>query len=102
MALRRMRNNRCMRCIYRPSPLTHSRRMIKRRRPEPGRTAIPMSAELIKRLDDYRWRERIPSRAAAIRQILDDWLKRYERHLAASRPAKPPNELERVTALKTQ
>jgi metal-responsive CopG/Arc/MetJ family transcriptional regulator len=51
-----------------------------RRRPEPERIAIPMPAELIKRIDDYRWSERVPSRAAAIRLLLDESLKRHERH----------------------
>ena len=39
-----------------------------------------MPAELIKRIDDYRWSERVPSRAAAIRLLLDESLKRHERH----------------------
>lgn len=39
-----------------------------------------MPPELIARIDDYRWRERVPSRAEAIRALLDEALKRHERH----------------------
>lgn len=53
--------------------------------PEPERVAIPMSSRLLARIDEYRWRERLPSRAEAIRALLDDALKRHERQ----RPAKP-------------
>jgi metal-responsive CopG/Arc/MetJ family transcriptional regulator len=40
--------------------------MVKKRQ-EPERIAIPMPAELIQRIDEYRWTNRLPSRAAAIR-----------------------------------
>lgn len=60
--------------------------MIRKRRPEPERVAIPMPSELLARIEDYRWRERIDSRAEAIRALLDEALKRYERH---PRPPKP-------------
>jgi metal-responsive CopG/Arc/MetJ family transcriptional regulator len=39
--------------------------MVKKRQ-EPERVAIPMPAELIQRIDEYRWANRIPSRAEAI------------------------------------
>lgn len=54
--------------------------MGRKPRIEPGRIAIPMPPELIARIDDYRWRERVPSRAEAIRALLDEALKRHERH----------------------
>jgi metal-responsive CopG/Arc/MetJ family transcriptional regulator len=37
----------------------------------PDRIAIPMTDELIKQIDDYRWANRLPSRAAAIRQLIE-------------------------------
>jgi metal-responsive CopG/Arc/MetJ family transcriptional regulator len=62
--------------------------MVKRRRPEPQRVAIPMPAPLISRIDEYRWRERIPSRAAAIRALIEAGLK----HQGSPRPAKPRSD----------
>jgi metal-responsive CopG/Arc/MetJ family transcriptional regulator len=42
-----------------------------RKRPQPERIAIPMPADLIRKIDDYRWANRLPSRAAAIRQLIE-------------------------------
>lgn len=42
-----------------------------RKRQEPERIAIPMPKELIQRIDEYRWANRIPSRAEAIRQLIE-------------------------------
>ena len=42
-----------------------------RTRPQPERIAIPMPPDLIKTIDDYRWANRLPSRAAAIRQLIE-------------------------------
>lgn len=36
-----------------------------------SRVAIPMPVDLIARVDDWRFTNRIPSRAAAIRQLLE-------------------------------
>jgi metal-responsive CopG/Arc/MetJ family transcriptional regulator len=40
-------------------------------RPSPERIAIPMPPSLIARIDEYRWRQRLLSRAAAIRQLIE-------------------------------
>ena len=55
--------------------------MVKQR-PEPERIAIPMPPELLQRIDEYRWRNRLPSRAAAIRELIEQGLKN----------PKPPDE----------
>ena len=34
--------------------------------------------ELVERLDDYRYENRIPSRSEAIRRLLEEALKKYE------------------------
>ena len=39
---------------------------------------VEMTAELIQRIDDYRFAERFPSRAAAIRALLDLSLRQSE------------------------
>jgi metal-responsive CopG/Arc/MetJ family transcriptional regulator len=63
-----------MRCIYRRRSAPHNLMMVKKRQ-EPERIAIPMPAELIQRIDEYRWTNRLPSRAAAIRQLIEAGLK---------------------------
>lgn len=61
--------------------------MVKKPAAEPERIAIPMSAGLIARIDEYRWNQRIASRAAAIRALLEDALRRHEeRGKAKGRP----------------
>jgi metal-responsive CopG/Arc/MetJ family transcriptional regulator len=47
--------------------------MVKKRQ-EPERVAIPMPAELIAQIDEYRWANRLPSRAEAIRQLVREGL----------------------------
>jgi metal-responsive CopG/Arc/MetJ family transcriptional regulator len=42
-----------------------------RNRPNPERIAIPMTDELVKQIDEYRWANRLPSRAAAIRKLIE-------------------------------
>ena len=37
---------------------------------EPERIAIPMDPELVALIDEYRWANRLPSRAEAIRQLV--------------------------------
>jgi metal-responsive CopG/Arc/MetJ family transcriptional regulator len=49
--------------------------MVKKRQ-EPERVAIPMPAELIAQIDDYRWANRLPSRAEAIRQLIKEGLRK--------------------------
>lgn len=48
--------------------------MVKKRQ-DPERVAIPMPAELIAQIDEYRWANRLPSRAEAIRQLVKEGLK---------------------------
>lgn len=43
--------------------------------PDPERVAIPMDRALIERIDEYRWSERVPSRAAAIRALIEEGLR---------------------------
>jgi len=46
-----------------------------KKRPEPERIAIPMPEDLVRRIDEFRWENRLPSRAAAIRQLIEQGLK---------------------------
>ena len=39
---------------------------------------ITMNDELLERVDDYRYENRIPSRSEAIRRLIDEALKKYE------------------------
>ena len=39
---------------------------------------LPIDDELMQRLDDFRFENRINTRSEAIRRLLDDSLKRYE------------------------
>jgi metal-responsive CopG/Arc/MetJ family transcriptional regulator len=57
---------------------------------EPERIAIPMPATLIERIDEYRWSERLPSRAAAIRGLIEIGLRHVERQARNSRPKDGP------------
>lgn len=43
--------------------------MVKKRQ-EPERVAIPMPKDLVDQIDEYRWANRLPSRAEAIRQLV--------------------------------
>jgi metal-responsive CopG/Arc/MetJ family transcriptional regulator len=42
----------------------------KRKEPDP-RIIVPMPKKLIAKIDEYRWANRIPSRAEAIRQLIE-------------------------------
>lgn len=63
--------------------------MVKRRqqsiRQEPIRIVLAMPAELVERIDDYRFTHRLLSRAQAIRSLIEIGLK----HPAPSRPLRP-------------
>ena len=48
---------------------------MRMQKPEDRRIIVPMPPKLIKEIDDYRWTNRIPSRAAAIRQLIRAGLK---------------------------
>ena len=50
-------------------------RPMAKKRPEPERIAIPMPAELVEQIDDFRWANRLPTRAEAIRQLIELGLK---------------------------
>ena len=39
------------------------------------RIIIPMPKELVDRIDEYRWQNRLPSRAEAIRQLIKEGLR---------------------------
>jgi len=40
---------------------------------------ITLNKKLIEKLDDFRYNNRIPSRSEAIRRLLDEALKKYEK-----------------------
>ena len=40
---------------------------------------ITLNEKIIERVDDYRYGNRIPSRSEAIRRLLEDALKKYEK-----------------------
>ena len=40
---------------------------------------ITLNNKLIEKLDDFRYENRIPSRSEAIRRLLDEALKKYEK-----------------------
>ena len=41
--------------------------------------AFPADADVLKRIDDYRYENRIPSRSEAIRRLIEESLRAYER-----------------------
>jgi len=45
-----------------------------RKAEEPKRLIVPMPKELVDQIDDYRWANRLPSRAEAIRQLIKEGL----------------------------
>ena len=47
--------------------------MVKKRM-DPERVAIPMPKDLLAQIDEYRWANRLPSRAEAIRQLVQKGL----------------------------
>jgi hypothetical protein len=55
-------------------PGAHWAMPAKPRDPSP-RVIIPIPKALIRQIDDYRWANRIPSRAEAIRQLIKTGLK---------------------------
>jgi metal-responsive CopG/Arc/MetJ family transcriptional regulator len=54
------------------------------------RVILPMSRELLQRVDDFRFENRLNSRAEAIRRLLESALK------AAKRPPAKPAEARRA------
>ena len=49
------------------------------KKPQPERVAIPMPPDLIAQIDEYRWANRLPSRAEAIRQLVKEGLRKEAR-----------------------
>jgi len=49
--------------------------VVMKKRLDPERIAIPMPEDLVRRIDEFRWENRLPSRAAAIRQLIEQGLK---------------------------
>ena len=45
----------------------------------PPKILITLSEEIIESVDDYRYNNRIPSRSEAIRKLLKEALKKYEK-----------------------
>ena len=43
------------------------------------RVLLTIDEELLRRLDDFRYGNRIPTRSEAIRRLLEEALKRYEK-----------------------
>ena len=46
---------------------------------EKPKILIVLEDELIKRIDDFRYENRIPNRSEAIRRLLDEALKKYQK-----------------------
>ena len=44
-------------------------------KPEEPRVIVPMPKDLIAQIDEYRWANRLPSRAEAIRQLVKEGLR---------------------------
>lgn len=49
----------------------------KRKEPPDPRVIIPIPKTLLKQIDDFRWANRLPSRAEAIRLLLKEALKQH-------------------------
>jgi hypothetical protein len=47
--------------------------------PQPERVIIPISRELLDQIEDFRWSIRAPSRAEAMRALLEEGLANQER-----------------------
>jgi hypothetical protein len=45
--------------------------MVAKPQRDAERIVTPMPAKLVERIDDFRWTHRLPSRAAAIRQLVE-------------------------------
>jgi metal-responsive CopG/Arc/MetJ family transcriptional regulator len=46
---------------------------------EKPRILLTVNEELLDRIDDYRYGNRIPTRSEAIRQLIEESLKRFEK-----------------------
>ena len=46
------------------------------------RILLTIDDQLLERIDDFRYENRIPARSEAIRRLLEDSLKRYEKDKA--------------------
>jgi metal-responsive CopG/Arc/MetJ family transcriptional regulator len=48
---------------------------MRKPRPAPERVVLTMPKDLLDQIDEYRWANRIPSRAEAIRQLIKEGLR---------------------------
>jgi metal-responsive CopG/Arc/MetJ family transcriptional regulator len=55
-------------------------------REPPQRIITPMDKKLVERIDDFRFERRLPSRAEAIRQLIDVGLKQSEHRTRRPKP----------------
>ena len=46
---------------------------------EKPRILLTVDDEMLKRIDDYRYENRIPARSEAIRRLIDESLRKYEK-----------------------
>lgn len=46
------------------------------------RILLTVEEDLLERIDDYRYENRIPARSVAIRRLIEEALKRYEKSKA--------------------
>jgi len=44
------------------------------------RTVLVLEDDLLKRIEDFRYENRIPTRSEAIRQLVKEGLKKYQKH----------------------
>jgi metal-responsive CopG/Arc/MetJ family transcriptional regulator len=54
--------------------------------PDVDRVVTPMPRKLIERIDEFRWSRRLPSRAAAIRQLIEAGLKNQAKDVKIKPP----------------
>jgi metal-responsive CopG/Arc/MetJ family transcriptional regulator len=56
----------------------HIRHMVAKREQATERVVTPMRPKLLERIEDFRYARRIPSRAEAVRQLLEEALRQAE------------------------
>jgi metal-responsive CopG/Arc/MetJ family transcriptional regulator len=59
--------------------------MVAKAEPPLPRVIVPMRQKLVEQIDDFRFSRRLPSRAEAIRQLIETGL----RHAKEPKPARP-------------
>ena len=66
----------------------------------PPKILITLSEEIIESVDDYRYNNRIPSRSEAIRKLLKEALKKYEKKSKSDDRAVQPLNISPPASLK--